>query len=90
MLDFPNETEYRRIGYDEYDEKHKYDWDDTYDMLVGPDNFYCLLTEPEDRVWCRDLKYVVNKLNEQHKIIQELLSENKSLKRSLDNYNDHD
>jgi len=42
------------------------DWDESYDMLRGPDGFECLLTEPEDRIWCRDLKDVVAKLNEQH------------------------
>lgn len=34
-----------------------------YDMLVGPNGFECLLTEPEDRRWCRDLRPVVAELN---------------------------
>ena len=86
MFNFPNEKEYRRIGYDEYEEKHQYDWDHTYDMLVGPDNFYCLLTEPEDRMWCRDLQKVVDKLNEQHKKILELKHEIHIWKSNPNNY----
>lgn len=39
--------------------------DETYDTLVGPDGFACTLTEPEDRIWCRDGKEVVDRLNEQ-------------------------
>lgn len=48
------------------------EWDKYYQMLKGPDGFECLLTEPEDRVWYRDLASAVDKLNEQHKRIAEL------------------
>lgn len=41
------------------------DWDESYDMLRGPDGFECLLTEPEDRIWLRDGRPVIEKLNEQ-------------------------
>lgn len=55
------------------------DWCETYDMLVGPDNFECLLTEPEDRTWWRDGRTVVNKLNEQHAAIIKLTEERDAL-----------
>ena len=32
-------------------------------VLVGPNGFECWLTEPEDRIWSRDLRPVVNELN---------------------------
>ena len=48
------------------------EWDETYDMLRGPDGFECLLTEPEDRTWFRDGRNVVAKLNEQHAEIERL------------------
>lgn len=35
-----------------------------YQTLVGPNGFICTLTEPEDRVWLRDLSVVMNRLNE--------------------------
>ena len=34
-----------------------------YEMLIGPDNFRCALTEPEDRTFYRDLKPIVEELN---------------------------
>ena len=48
------------------------DWPEEYDMLVGPDGFACLLTEPEDRTWWRDGKTVVERLNEQYAEIERL------------------
>ena len=54
------------------EEKRAYSCCETYDLLVGPDGFECLLTEPEDRVWFRDLKPVVELLNEQGRHIHEL------------------
>jgi len=36
-----------------------------YEMLKGPHGFECVLTEPEDRTFGRDLRVVVDKLNEQ-------------------------
>lgn len=72
--------------------------DTDYPTIVGPDNFTCSLTEPEDRIWYRDLYDVVEKLNEQHETIATLQSqitqqeealgvlreENEKLKRGLD------
>lgn len=46
-------------------------YSDTYTALKGPDNFLCVLTEPEDRNWYRDLKDVVKRLNKQHQKIEE-------------------
>jgi len=43
-----------------------------YEVLMGPDNFVCVLTEPEDRTWGRDLYDVVNELNKLNLIIIEL------------------
>jgi len=40
--------------------------DECYDLLVGPGDFECLLTEPEDRVWWRDGRDVVDELNRLH------------------------
>lgn len=34
-----------------------------YEVLLGPDGFQCILTEPEDRTWNRDLKAVIFELN---------------------------
>lgn len=49
---------------------------DEYDVLIGPNGFECVLTEPEDRIWSRDLRIVVDELNR-------LYTENKKLKRRL-------
>ncbi len=38
-------------------------WAEEYDMLHGPNGFECLLTEPEDRTWCRDGNEVIEELN---------------------------
>ena len=51
------------------------DWSKTYDMLVGPDGFECLLTELEDRTWSRDGKSAIRRLNEQHAEIERLRAE---------------
>jgi multidrug efflux pump subunit AcrA (membrane-fusion protein) len=51
------------------------DSDDEYETLVGPDGFRCVLTEPEDRSFFRDLDEVVTKLNEQLARIRELEAE---------------
>lgn len=42
-----------------------------YEVLVGPNGFRCVLTEPEDRCWFRDLRKVVDRLNELHEKLQE-------------------
>ncbi len=34
-----------------------------YDILIGPDGFECVLTEPEDRTWQRDGSNVIDELN---------------------------
>ena len=39
------------------------DWSQEYSMLIGPNGFECLLTEPEDRNWYRDGSKVVEELN---------------------------
>lgn len=48
------------------------DHDDDYELLVGPRGFSCLLTEPEDRRWCRDLKPVIAELNCLNKRVEEM------------------
>ena len=60
------------------------DWSETYDMLVGPDGFECLLTELEDRTWSRDGKSAIRRLNEQHAEIERLRAEVKSLRGDRD------
>jgi hypothetical protein len=37
-----------------------------YDLLVGPNGFECLLTDPEDRNWYRDGEGVIDELNRIH------------------------
>jgi hypothetical protein len=37
--------------------------DEYYELLIGPDGFECVLTEPEDRTFRRDLKPLVIELN---------------------------
>ena len=39
------------------------------DILIGPGNFDCSLGEPEDRIWSRDLKSVVDELNRLHALL---------------------
>lgn len=51
-----------RIATDE----EKGDCDEQYDLLLGPNGFECLLTEPEDRCWYRDLSNVIDELNKLH------------------------
>ena len=43
-----------------------------YQRLQGPDGWECTITEPEDKIWTRDLVDVVDKLNEQHEEIKYL------------------
>ena len=61
---------YRRLSYEEKDNR----FDENYDVLVGPDGFECMLGEPEDRMWCRDGKQAVERLNDQHAEIVRLRS----------------
>ena len=49
--------------------------DDGYETLVGPGGFRCILGEPEDRSFFRNLDGVVVKLNEQLSRIRELEAE---------------
>jgi hypothetical protein len=60
---------------------------DEYSILKGPNNFECVLTEPEDREWFRDLNPVVAKLNELYKendkLTTELYSKNMAIKQAL-------
>ena len=51
------------------------DFCEYYDMLVGPDGFECLLTEPEDRNWYRDGRVVIDRLNAQHAELTALRAE---------------
>jgi hypothetical protein len=45
-------------------------------VLVGPRNFNCELTDPEDALWCRDLQPAWDRLNE-------LETESADLRRKL-------
>jgi hypothetical protein len=62
------ESCYRRLSYAETAELY----DETYDVLVGPDGFECMLGEREDRTWCRDGRQAVDRLNSQHREIERL------------------
>lgn len=53
-----------------------------YSFLRGPNGFECVLTDVEDKTWCRDGAPVVNLLNIYYKRIKELeaiIAENKRL-----------
>jgi hypothetical protein len=41
------------------------------EVLFGPNGFYCLLGEPEDRIFCRDLKELVHELNNLRDLLRE-------------------
>jgi hypothetical protein len=40
--------------------------------LAGPNGFFCVLGEPEDRSWFRDGRAVVDELNRLHEALVEL------------------
>lgn len=63
---------YRVIYSDDPEAKAMGSFDDFYQVLVGPDGFECWLCEPEDRVFCRDLRPAVDRLNEQHEKLMQL------------------
>jgi len=65
---------YRAATYEEIEVRN---CDECYSLLIGPNGFECLLTEPEDRNWNRDGKYVVAELNR-------LLAENSRLLKAVD------
>lgn len=54
--------------------------------LVGPDDFECRLGEPEDRIWSRDGRDAVARLNAQHAEIARLREEVARLQRERDEY----
>ena len=62
-----------------YAEIDEGDWDELYAMLGEGGEPWVLLTEPEDRVWYRDLAPVVARLNEQHARIATLEREHAEL-----------
>ena len=64
-----NSIKYRNLS---YEEKTDICGDENYDVLVGPDDFECILGEPEDRTWGRDGKRSVARLNAQHVEIERL------------------
>ena len=57
--------------------------DPGYDLLLGPGGFECLLTEPEDRIWCRDGSAVVGELNAKHDQMQMLAEACKEFRESV-------
>lgn len=50
-----------------------------YSVLVGPGDWDCVLTEPEDRNWGRDGRAVVALLNAQHEELCKLRAELKGI-----------
>lgn len=65
-------------------EKEDDGWGSSYETLVGPDEFQCTVTEPEDRTWGRDLSPVIERLNEQHARIAAITTENARLREALE------
>ena len=57
---------------------YQYD-EEEYPKLTGPDGWECKLTELEDRTWTRDLKCVVDKLNEYYEAIEFMKKKYKEL-----------
>lgn len=51
------------------------DEDSEYPSLYGPDGLVATLTEPEDRVWYRDLAPVMELLEEQYASLRSLAAE---------------
>jgi hypothetical protein len=45
------------------DERELFGVCEYYELLIGPEGFTCVLTEPEDRTFFRDLKSIVYELN---------------------------
>ena len=79
-------TKYRRATEEEKENYGSFGCDPCYDLLVGPDGFECLLTEPEDRTWWRDGKGVVKELNRLADRVEELeqaLAKSKPPKQGL-------
>lgn len=52
-------SETYRVKYGSEDDA---DFGEYYEALIGPDGFKCVLTEPEDRTWGRDLSGLVDHL----------------------------
>lgn len=52
------------------EEKKAADCCEDYDLLIGPNGFECLLTEPEDRRWSRDGRKVIAELNRIQAIVK--------------------
>lgn len=58
---------------------------DEYEMIVGPNDFECVLTEPEDRTWYRDLSCVINELNRLLREVESLKESEAELKQKIVN-----
>jgi hypothetical protein len=71
-----SEAKYRALSYEEVEALN---YDECYSILVGPNDFCCVLTEPEDRIWTRDGKEVVDELNQLLNLVTELKTLNESL-----------
>ena len=52
------------------EEKAKWNGDENYSLLVGPNGFECFLGEPEDCTWYRDGQEVVDELNRLYELLQ--------------------
>lgn len=68
---------------DGMDEK---DVSDDYQILRGPGEFECVITEPEDRTFGRDLSSIVDKLNEQQDEIDRLRDMENNLRAEILGY----
>lgn len=60
-----DEAELKDLGFAYPDEWHG-------KVLVGPNDWYCTLGEPEDCSWYRDGSEVVKELNDLHALVEEL------------------
>lgn len=65
-------TDVYRIATDE--ELREHDCCEDYDLLIGPNGFACLLTEPEDRRWSRDGRNAIKELNRQHALLDRAMA----------------
>lgn len=76
---------YRILDYDDMEEKDEWFYRDELigKVLIGPNNFECILGEPEDANWYRDGYRVVLELNRLHAEVIELQEQRDILEETL-------
>jgi hypothetical protein len=57
-----------------------------YSALLGPKGFCCVLTEPEDRCWYRDLDNVIVELNKQNSKLEKYQALAGTFREGVENF----